>query len=143
MATIAMSPKIKTCDKENGQMHICEIFSVLSDEKCVDMFQKIAKHKPVKMKDFETPRRYYSRIARLREANLIRPAKTGQQRFKITALGQIFTTILNLGQRATDLSWRLMAVDSAVDSVPEENKEEFVNTLIPDESIKGLLLASK
>jgi hypothetical protein len=42
-----------------------------------------------------------------------------------------------------DLSWKLKAIDAINASVPENERDEIIRILIPDESIRKMLIAAR
>jgi hypothetical protein len=116
---------------------LSNIFSILSDEDSVNMLEMIFEHRQPRIGDFGTRKRYYERMARLKKAHLI--TKKENIGYELTVLGSsLYESFLTL-QRAKNLLWNLKAIDD-LDEVPNEELKKLIETLIPDEAIRKILL---
>jgi predicted transcriptional regulator len=115
-----------------------DILSILSDEDCLRMLQSVIAKKTLKISDFESPKRYYTRLAKLKEASLI--TKTDKA-YEITALGCILYEVLQTAETAHSFSWELKVIDAIDETIPIWERHEIIKKLIPDESIQKFLLA--
>lgn len=128
-------------------MKLSQVLSTLSDEQSFEILQKVVKTedggKGVKINkaDYKTPRKYYNRVKKLRDASQIRKATKGKG-YEPTLLGKILYDLLQTAEAACDLSWRLTAIDEIFRNqpeVPQEEKEALARRLIPDPRIQRLL----
>jgi hypothetical protein len=53
-------------------MSLSDIFSVLSDDDSLRIIQMIVDHRDPKINDFESPKRYYTRLSKLKNALIIK-----------------------------------------------------------------------
>jgi hypothetical protein len=126
MATLQMSKKL------------IDILSILSDEDCLRLLQKVIAKETLKISDFENPKRYYTRLALLKKSSLI--IKRGKA-YEITALGCILYEVLQTAETAHSFSWELKVIDTINVGIPVKERHEIIKKLIPDECIQKILLA--
>jgi Fe2+ or Zn2+ uptake regulation protein len=138
------------------------IFSILSDAGCVKILDMIYEHRQPKIRNLGTRKRYYERIAKLTRAHLItkkkRNGKHQQQQqqqqqqqktpankfgYELTDLGVSVYGILRILRRAKDLHMNLEAIDALEESIPHEELNKLIEKLIPDESIRKILLKNR
>jgi hypothetical protein len=115
---------------------ISEIFSVISDEDSLNLIQMIVERRDPKISDFESPKRYYTRLAKLKNAHMIK--KQGKS-YDITAFGSIIYDMIRTIKLAHDLHWKLRVIDAMNDKVPRTERNKIIESLIQDESIRGIL----
>jgi hypothetical protein len=146
--------------KPSDDMHVANtpdpsiprIYSILSDTSCVKILDMIFERRQPKVKDLGTRKRYYEKIARLTKAHLITEKKiSGKQQqttanedgYELTDLGLSVYGILLLLRRAHDLRIKLEAIDTLDESMPPEALNNLIEELIPDESIRKILLKDR
>jgi hypothetical protein len=150
--------------KTSDDMHVANIpdpsipriYSILSDTGCVKILDMIFERRQPKVKDLGTRKRYYEKIARLTKAHLITENKIGgkqQQQeqqtkanedgYELTDWGLSVYGILLLLRRAHDLRIKLEAIDTLDESMPPEALNNLIEELIPDESIRKILLKDR
>jgi predicted transcriptional regulator len=127
--------------------YVINILKAISDDRALALFNSIAilgenngcipSIKEMKL----TTKQYYSRIAGLMKADLI---KKSRGCYSLTLLGKIvYDAHLNIG-RALNNYWKLKALDSILaSSIGQLPKEEFIrlaDTLIDNHQIKNIIL---
>jgi hypothetical protein len=124
---------------------ITNIYSILSDEDCVKLLQMISEHRQPKINNLGTRKRYYERLSKIRKAHLIIKKKDRSKgddisNYELTDLGSsLYESLLTL-RRAANLRWRLNAIDVLDDRVPIEERIKLIQAIIPDETIRKILL---
>ena len=113
-----------------------KIFSLLRDEDCVKMLQMILEHRHPRIGDFGTRRRYYDRLAKLNKARLIAKKNPHRAGYEVTPLGAIMYEGLLTLRRAESLRWNFQALDALDETVPSEERDKIMETLVPDEGSK-------
>ena len=125
---------------------LSRIYFILSDPGCVKMLQMISEDRQPKISDFGSRKRYYHRIRKLKEANLIihKNNKRNQTRngpgHKITSLGAIVYDTLQTLKRAENLCWILLALDAIPDDISFKERNKLIEALIPDEAFRKVLV---
>jgi hypothetical protein len=98
---------------------ISTIFSILSDEDCIKILQMISEHRLPKVDDLSTRKRYFTRLSKLKSANLITAKSKGEARegsrqtdYEFTDLGSVLYSLYLTIRRAEDLRVNLEAIDA-------------------------------
>ena len=121
-------------------MSLSDIFSVLSDDDSLKFIQMIVDHRVLKIIDFESPKRYYTRLSKLKRSHIIkRKGKT----YELTAFGSVIYDMTQKVRLAHDLHWKLQLIDSIGDGVPDVERQQIIESLIPDQSIRKTLIESR
>ena len=134
-----------TSDAAPPKSSITNIYSILSDEDCVKLLQMISEHRQPKISNLGTRKRYYERLSKIREAHLIIKKKDRSKgddlsNYELTDFGSsLYDSLLTL-RRAANLRWSLKAIDALDDRVPIEERIKLIQTLIPYEAIRKILL---
>ena len=126
--------------------YITNILKAISDDKALALFNSVAilgedNGRIPSIREMKlTTKQYYSRIAGLTKADLIKKSKGY---YTLTLLGKIvYNAHLNIG-RALNNYWKLKALDSIqTSSIGQLPKEEFIrlaDTLIDNHHIKNIL----
>ena len=98
-----------------------------------------------KINTLGTRKRYYERLSKIRKAHLIIKKKDRSKgddisNYELTDLGSsLYESLLTL-RRAANLRWRLNAIDVLDDRVPIEERIKLIQAIIPDETIRKILL---
>jgi hypothetical protein len=121
-------------------MSIAGIFSVLSDDDSLRIIQMIADHCNPRITDFESPKRYYTRLSKLKNALIV---KRKGRSYELTAFGSVVYDTFQTVKLAHDLHWKLQVIDAIGDRVPLVERRQIIESLIPDESIRQTLIGSK
>jgi hypothetical protein len=124
---------------------IVDIFKKTSDDKALTLFNSIAvsdEDKFISLKEMNlTTKQYYSRIAGLTNAGLIKRYKG---KYSMTLLGKVFyDSQMTIGKALNDY-WKLKAIESIEMSssvtLPREDLSKIVDTLIDNKQIKDIVM---
>jgi hypothetical protein len=115
---------------------LSEIFSVLSDDDSLRIIQMIVDHRDPKITDFESPKRYYARLSKLKNALII---KRKGKSYEMTAFGLVIYDMIQTVRLAHDLHWKLQVIDAIEDRVPDAERRQIIESLIADRSIRRSL----
>jgi hypothetical protein len=115
---------------------LSEIFSVLSDDDSLRIIQMIVDHRDPKITDFESPKRYYTRLSKLKNALII---KRKGRSYEMTAFGLVIYDMIQTVRLAHDLHWKLQVIDAIEDRVPDAERRQIIESLIADRSIRRSL----
>jgi hypothetical protein len=119
---------------------LSEIFSVLSDDDSLRIIQMIVDHRDPKITDFESPKRYYTRLSKLKNALIVR--RKGRS-YELTAFGSVIYDIIQTVKLAHELHWKLQVIDAIGDRVPDMERRQIIESLIPDKSIRKTLIETR
>ena len=130
--------------------YITTILKAISDDKALALFNSIAilgedNGCIPSIKEMNlTTKQYYSRIAGLTKADLIKKTKGS---YSLTLLGKIvYNAHLNIG-RALNNYWKLKALDSirksSVGQLPKEEFIRLIDSLIDNHQIKSIILGQE
>jgi hypothetical protein len=115
---------------------LSEIFSVLSDDDSLRIILMIVDHRDPKITDFESPKRYYTRLSKLKNALVI---KRKGRSYELTAFGLVIYDMIQTVKLAHDLHWKLQVIDAIEDRVPDVERRQIIESLIADGSIRRSL----
>ena len=124
---------------------IVDILKKTSDDKALTLFNSIAISDGdtyVSLKEMNlTTKQYYSRIAGLTNAGLI---KRHKGKYSLTLLGKVFyDSQMTIGKALKDY-WKLKAIESIEMSssvtLPKEDLSKIVDTLIDNQQIKDIVM---
>jgi pyruvate/2-oxoglutarate/acetoin dehydrogenase E1 component len=114
------------------------IFSVLSDNDSLKIIDTIAgRQQDLKISDFDTPKRYYSRLSKLKKATIIR--KKGKS-YALTSFGSILYDTIQTVKQAQGLQWKLEVVDAIDENLPQTERQSIIESLIPNELMRNILI---
>jgi pyruvate/2-oxoglutarate/acetoin dehydrogenase E1 component len=117
---------------------LSSIFSVLSDNDSLKIINTIASRQlDLKMGDFDTPKRYYSRLSKLKKATIIR--KKGKS-YALTSFGSILYDTIQTVKQAQGLQWKLEVVDAIDENLPQTERQSIIESLIPNELMRNILI---
>ena len=119
---------------------LSEIFSVLSDDDSLRIIQMIVDHRDPKITDFESPKRYYTRLSKLKNALMVK--KNGRS-YELTAFGSVIYDMIQTVKLAHDLHWKLQVIDAIGNRVPEVERQQIIESLITDKSIRKTLIETR
>ena len=119
---------------------ISDIFSVLSDDDSLRIILMIVDHRDPKISDFESPKRYYTRLSKLKNKLIIK--KKGRS-YELTAFGTVVYDLIQTVKQAHELHWKLQVIDAIGDSVPDMERQQIIESLIPDKSIRKTLIETR
>ena len=121
-------------------MSLSGIFSVLSDDDSLRIIQMVANRRNPKITEFESPKRYYTRLLKLKNAFIV---KRKGRSYELTAFGSVIYDIIQMVKMANDLHWKLQVIDAIGDKVPDAERQQIIESLIPDSSIRQTLIGTK
>ena len=119
------------------------VFRTIADDKSLDLFKTIAQgvidSETLKNKTKLTRKQYYSRLARMTKAGLVRK-KSGK--YLLTAFGKLVHDSQLTVENALTSYWKLRAIDSLETSneLPKEEQRKLIDALLDDQEIKGILV---
>jgi predicted transcriptional regulator len=117
------------------------IFSVLSDNDSLKIIDTIASsQQDLKKDNFDTPKRYYSRLSKLKKASIIR--KKGRS-YALTSFGSILHNTIQTVKQAHGLQWKLEVVDAIDESLPYTERQSIIESLIPNKLMRNILIESR
>jgi hypothetical protein len=124
-----------------------DIFKKTSNDKALTLFNSIAVSdgdKFISLKEMNlTTKQYYSRIAGLTNAGLI---KRHKGKYSLTLLGKVFYDSQMMIGKALKDYWKLKAIESIEMSssvtLPREDLSKMVDTLIDNKQIKDIVMKS-
>jgi pyruvate/2-oxoglutarate/acetoin dehydrogenase E1 component len=117
---------------------LSNIFSVLSDNDSLKIIDTIAsRQQDLQMGDFDTPKRYYSRLCKLKKATIIR--KKGKS-YALTSFGSILYDIIQTVKQAQGLQWKLEVVDAIDENLPQTERQSIIESLIPNVLMRNILI---
>jgi hypothetical protein len=114
-------------------MSLSDIFSVLSDDDSLKIIQMIVDHRDPKINDFEIP-------SKLKNALII---KRKGKSYEVTAFGSVIYDMIQTVKLAHDLHWKLQVIDAIGDRVPDVERQQIIESLIPDKSIRKTLIDTR
>jgi len=142
--TIALYPN-KMHNSESQPHSLAYILKKISDDKTLTLFNSIGisdgdKYIPLKEMNLTT-KQYYSRIAGLMDAGLI---KRHKGKYSLTLLGKVaYESQMTIGKALT-YCWKLRAIESikmsAGATFPEGELTQLINALIDNHQIKDILM---
>lgn len=121
-------------------MSLSEIFSVLSDDDSLRIIQMIVDHRDPKITDFESPKRYYARLSKLKNALVV---KRKGRSYELTAFGLVIYDMIQPVKLAHGLHWKLQVVDAIGDRVPDMERQQIIESLILDKPIRKTLIETR
>lgn len=134
--------------KQGGHEKLISIVDILkktSDDRALTLFNSIAVSdgdKFISLKEMNlTTKQYYSRIAGLTNAGLI---KRHKGKYSLTLLGKVFYDSQMTIGKALKYYWQLKAIESIEMSssvtLPREDLSKIVDTLIDNQQIKDIVM---
>src|SRR5918999_1875199 len=142
---IAFYTRLRMYNPESKPPSLDYIFRRISDDKTLTLFNNIAisdGDRYISLKEMNlTTKQYYSRIAGLTNAGLI---KRHKGKYSLTLLGKVFyDSQMTIGKALKDY-WKLKAIESIEMSssvtLPKEDLSKIVDTLIDNQQIKDIVM---
>jgi predicted transcriptional regulator len=125
---------------------ITSILKKISDDKALVLFNSISvspnNERFITIREMNlSTKQYYSRIAGLKDAGLIKRYKGG---YSLTLLGKVVYDLQMTIGKALSYYWKLKAIESLEMSsgFPSKEKTQLINTLIDNHQIKDILMKS-
>ena len=123
--------------KRNSEDRLSAIFFAFGNEDVLKMFEAIAQHQNINTSDFDTKKKYYSRLTKLKTNSLI---KKKRGKYVLTAFGASMYLALLQARKIQYLYWQLRIIDALDEKVQDVQRKEMIELLIPDLEIRKLLL---
>jgi len=126
-----------------SQGSVSSVLRTIADDKSLDLFATVALEtidsKNLKNKTKLTRKQYYSRLARMTRAGLVR-RKNGK--YILTTFGKIVYESQLTIDNALNNYWKLKAIDSLETSneLPKEEQQKLIETLLDNQDLKGILV---
>ena len=119
---------------------LVDILSLIAERKCSIIFSTIGELEgPAELQITRlnmTRKQFYSRISQLLKNDLIR--KT-HGKYELTLFGKVVFGIENKIQHSIDNYWKLKAIETLDESLPEIEKTKLINSIVDDPLIRDLL----
>jgi len=126
-------------------MTVADVLDAIANDKSLVLFNTIA------LSNYDssslirnlgiTKKQYYSRLSTLQRAGLV---KRNRGKYFLTRFGTILYHAQEIIGKAVNQYWRLEAIDSVRisenDKVPQEQYLRLIETLIPNQEIKNILI---
>ena len=127
-------------DKTRRMTTLVDILSLIAERKCSIIFSTIGELEgPAELQITRlnmTRKQFYSRISQLLKNDLIR--KT-HGKYELTLFGKVVFGIENKIQHSIDNYWKLKAIETLDESLPEIEKTKLINSIVDDPLIRDLL----
>jgi predicted transcriptional regulator len=126
-----------------SQATTSSVLKTIADDKSLELFSTVALEtidsKNLKNKTKLTRKQYYSRLARMTRAGLVR-RKNGK--YILTTFGKIVHESQLTIQNALNNYWKLKAIDSLETSneLPREEQQKLIETLLDNQDLKEILV---
>jgi hypothetical protein len=127
-------------DKNKSMTTLVDILSLIAERKCSVIFRTIGElDVPAELQITKlnmTRKQFYSRISQLLRNDLIR--KT-HGKYELTLFGKVVFGIENKIQHSIDNYWKLKAIETLDENLPELEKTSLINSIVDDPLIRDLL----
>ncbi|HEX9319460.1 MAG TPA: hypothetical protein VF884_11045 [Nitrososphaeraceae archaeon] len=127
-------------DKIRRMTSLVDILSLIAERKCSIIFRTIGELEgPAELQITRlnmTRKQFYSRISQLLKNDLIRKM---HGKYELTLFGRVVFGIENKIQHSIDNYWKLKAIETLDESLPEIEKTKLINSIVDDPLIRDLL----
>lgn len=127
-------------DKNKTMTTLVDILSLIAERKCSVIFRTIGElDVPTELQITKlnmTRKQFYSRVSQLLRNDLIR--KT-HGKYELTLFGKVVFGIENKIQHSIDNYWKLKAIETLDENLPELEKTSLINSIVDDPLIRDLL----
>ena len=127
-------------DKTRRMTTLVDILSLIAERKCSIIFRTIGELEgPAELQITRlnmTRKQFYSRISQLLKNDLI---KKIHGKYELTLFGRVVFGIENKIQHSIDNYWKLKAIETLDESLPEIEKTKLINSIVDDPLIRDLL----
>jgi predicted transcriptional regulator len=126
-----------------SQASVSSVLRTIADDKSLELFSTVALEtidsKNLKNKTKLTRKQYYSRLARMTRAGLV---KRRNSKYILTTFGKIVYESELTIQNAINNYWKLKAIDSleTANELPKEEQQKLIETLLDNQELKGILV---
>ncbi len=125
--------------KRTYEERLSDVFSAFADEDALKLFETIAQHQNTSMSDFDTKKKYYSRLTKLKVNSLVKKKK---DRYVLTAFGSSMYQALLHMKKTQYLYWQLQVIDALNGKLQGDQLKEMIESLIPEGEIRKILLTN-
>ena len=125
--------------KRTYEERLSDVFSAFADEDALKLFETIAQHQNTNMRDFDTKKKYYSRLTKLKVNSLVKKKK---DRYVLTAFGSSMYQALLHMKKTQYLYWQLQVIDALNGKLQGDQLKEMIESLIPEGEIRKILLTN-
>jgi hypothetical protein len=119
---------------------LVDILSLIAERKCSIIFRTIGEiDGPADLQITRlnmTRKQFYSRIGQLLKNDLIRKI---HGKYELTLFGRVVFGIENKIQHSIDNYWKLKAIETLDESLPDVEKTKLINSIVDDPLIRDLL----
>jgi len=119
---------------------LVDILSLIAERKCSIIFRTIGEiDGPADLQITRlnmTRKQFYSRIGQLLKNDLIRKING---KYELTLFGRVVFGIENKIQHSIDNYWKLKAIETLDESLPDVEKTKLINSIVDDPLIRDLL----
>jgi predicted transcriptional regulator len=127
-------------DKIKTMTTLVDILSLIAERKCSIIFRTIGEqNEPTELQITKldmTRKQFYSRISQLLQRDLI---KKTHGKYELTLFGKVVFGIENKIQHSIDNYWKLKAIETLDENLPEIEKTNLINSIVDDPLIRDLL----
>jgi hypothetical protein len=127
-------------DKNKTMTTLVDILSLIAERKCSIIFRSIGEqNEPTELQITRldmTRKQFYSRISQLLQNDLI---KKTHGKYDLTLFGKVVFEIENKIQHSIDNYWKLKAIETLDENLPEIEKTSLINSIVDDPLIRDLL----
>jgi predicted transcriptional regulator len=126
-----------------SQASVSSVLRTIADDKSLELFSTVALEtidsKNLKNRTKLTRKQYYSRLARMTRAGLVRRKNS---KYVLTTFGKIVYESQLTIQNALNNYWKLKAIDSleTANELPKEEQQKLIETLLDNQELKGILV---
>lgn len=135
-----ISGDFSTFDKTRQMTTLVDILSLIAERKCSIIFRTIGEFDgPADLQITRlnmTRKQFYSRIGQLLKNDLIRKS---HGKYELTLFGRVVFGIENKIQHSIDNYWKLKAIETLDESLPDVERTKLVNSIVDDPLIRDLL----
>ena len=125
---------------KDKEMTNVEILSLIAEPKCSAIFRTMGEFgKPTELHITRlkmTRKQFYSRLNQLIKNDLV---KRSQGKYELTLFGKVVFEIEEKIQHSIDNYWKLKAIETLDESLPDAEKTILINSIVSDPQIRDLL----
>jgi len=126
--------------KNREMTSVVEILSLIAESKCSTIFRTMGEFgEPTELhitRLHMTRKQFYSRLNQLIKNDLV---KRSQGKYELTLFGKVVFEIEDKIQHSIDNYWKLKAIETLDESLPDAEKTTLINSIVSDPLIRDLL----
>jgi predicted transcriptional regulator len=120
--------------------NVVEILSLIAEPKCSTIFRTMGEFgEPTELHITRlnmTRKQFYSRLNQLIKSDLV---KRAHGKYELTLFGKVVFEIEEKIQHSIDNYWKLKAIETLDESLPDAEKTTLINSIVSDPLIRDLL----